>query len=142
MAFIKIKKLHPDAIIPQYATPGSAGFDLHALEDGAVEPGQVTTVRTGIALQLAEGYVLMICGRSGLAKRHGARIAQGSAGIVDQDYTGEIMVLLSTEQPFVFNKGDRIAQGVITPYRRAIFMPVDTLEETKRGSGGFGHSGK
>lgn len=90
---VKIKRLHPDAVIPRYATEGAAGFDLVAVEDVVIKPGETALVKTGIAVQLPEGYELQIRPRSGISKKTKLRISN-SPGTVDADYTGEVGVLI------------------------------------------------
>lgn len=146
MVKVKIKKLHPDAVIPQYASEGASGFDLVAVEDVEVWPGETVKVRTGLAFEIPEGYELQIRPRSGISTKTKIRIPN-SPGTVDADYRGEVLVLIenttdeTTNALFQIRKGDRIAQGVIVPVVRAEFEEVEELSETKRGSGGFGSTG-
>lgn len=147
---IKIKKLNPDAKVPFYATDGAAGFDLVAVEDVEIHAGCKAIVKTGLAIELPHGFELQIRPRSGLsAKTH--LMVSNSPGTVDEDYRGEIMVLLTNVQqplgsfvhsPTKISKGDRIAQGVVAPVYRATFLEVNELSSTERGTGGFGSTGK
>lgn len=139
---VKIKKLHQDAIVPQYQTQGSAGFDLHAIEKYVLKAGSITLIKTGLAMEIDSGFELQIRPRSGLALKNQITVLN-SPGTIDSDYRGEIMVILynHSQQDFVVNKGDRIAQGVIAKYERADFEVCMQLSDTQRGSGGFGSSG-
>lgn len=143
---IRIKKLHEDAVIPQYATHGASGFDLVALEDINFELFETKLVKTGLAIDVGPGYELQVRPRSGLSLKTGFRVAN-SPGTVDSDYRGEVCVIM-TLQPdgrctvgYKIKKGDRIAQGVVCPVVRADIEVVDYLDETNRGSGGFGSTG-
>ena len=142
---IKFKKLHEDAIIPQYQTKGSAGFDFHALNDGCVfgSPDRRVIVGTGLAIEIPEGYELDIRPRSGLAFKNSITVLN-SPGTIDSDYRGEVKILLINhgEEDFVFKKGDRIAQGVILKVEQIPFEVVDELSDTTRGEGGMGSTGK
>ena len=131
--------------LPQYATPLSAGLDLRAnLETPiVVAPMQRVLVPTGLFIALPAGYEAQVRPRSGLAIKHGLTVLN-SPGTIDADYRGEVCVILinlSTE-PFTINDGERIAQMVIAHHEQAEWLPTDTLDETERGAGGFGHSGK
>ena len=140
---IAIKKLDPNAHIPAYQTAEAAGFDLHAIEDHEISPGQRTLVKTGLAMALEPGYELQIRPRSGLAFKHGITVLN-TPGTVDSDYRGEIMVLLINhgEESFMIKKGERIAQGVVQAVIQASFETVEELPDTERGAGGFGSTGK
>lgn len=142
---VNIKKLNEKAIIPTYGTSFSAGADLYAcLEESInIEPGETFFVKTGIAMEIPEGYAGLVYARSGLACKKGLAPAN-KVGVIDSDYRGEIIVALhnhSNESVTVEN-GERIAQLVITPYITAIFNEVDVLEDTERGQGGFGSTGR
>jgi dUTP pyrophosphatase len=143
---VKIKKLHPDAVVPKYATPGAAGFDLVALEDTKLNLGDTTLVKTGLSVEIPEGYELQVRPRSGTSLKTGLRVVN-SPGTVDSDYRGEVCVIMQLVQghwdtAYTIKKGDRIAQGVICPIVQAEFEVVDELSSTDRGSGGFGSTGK
>ena len=131
--------------IPSYATEGSAGVDLYANidEDITLEFGKVSFVPTGIYIKLPVGYEAQIRARSGLALKHGVSLVNG-VGTIDSDYRGEIKVIMTLlkDEPFVITPGMRIAQMVINEYVKAEFEAVDSLDETERGDGGFGHSGE
>ena len=142
---IKIKILRDGVCSPSYATEGSAAADLRSAEESAVviEPGCRAMIHTGIAISLGSSeYVALVFARSGLAVKHGICLAIG-VGVIDSDYTGEVIVgLLNTsDKPFTVEPGDRVAQLGILPVCRGIFVPVDELEKTDRGSGGFGSTG-
>ncbi len=131
--------------LPQYATPLSAGLDLRANLDApmTVQPMQRVLVPTGLFIALPAGMEAQVRPRSGLALKHGLTVLN-SPGTIDADYRGEICVILinlSTEQ-FTINDGERIAQMVIARHEQAEWQLTDTLDETERGAGGFGHSGK
>jgi dUTP pyrophosphatase len=143
---IRVKKLHEDAIVPKYQTRGASGFDLHALEDVTFQAGDKRLIKTGLAISVGEGYELQIRPRSGLSLKTGLRICN-SPGTVDSDYSGEVCVIMQLVQDssgylhYSIKKGDRIAQGVVCPVVRADIEEVDYLDETDRGSGGFGSTG-
>ncbi|WP_313814223.1 dUTP diphosphatase [Glutamicibacter sp.] len=140
---ISIKMLDPELPVPSYAHPSDAGADLHARTSLVLEPGQRALVATGIALALPHGYVGLVHPRSGLATKHGITVVN-APGTVDAGYRGEIMVtLLNTDkdQPFEINRGDRIAQLVIQKVEQAVFISVDSLDDSARGAGGFGSTG-
>jgi len=129
--------------LPVYAHPGDAGADLCAAEAVTLEPGERHTVATGVAIALPEGYAAFVVPRSGLAMRHGLTIVN-APGTVDAGYRGEIRVtVLNTDRsmPYDIAVGDRIAQLIVMPVTRAVFVPVDTLPDSHRGTAGFGSSG-
>lgn len=139
---VKIKKIHPSATTPVYATSGSSGFDLSLVEDLSLFPREVKLARTGLSFEIPEGYELQIRPRSGLSLKTPLRIAN-SPGTVDSDYRGEVCIIVeNTAQAGLleFKKGDRIAQGVLVPIIQAVFNEGE-IDQTLRGSGGFGHSG-
>jgi len=140
---LKIKKLNEEAVIPAYQSELAAGFDLHSIEDYILKPGERKLIKTGLAFEIESGYEMQIRPRSGLAFKHGITVLN-SPGTIDADYRGEIMVLLINlgDEDFEIKKGDRIAQAVIAPVVQATFIEADKLSETKRGSGGFGSTGK
>ena len=142
---VEIKKVREGAIVPKYGSQYAAGADLYACTDGEViiAAGETKVIPTGIALALPVGYAGLIYARSGLATKSGLAPAN-KVGVVDCDYRGEVMVALhnhSSESRTV-NRGDRVAQLVITPYITAAFEVCDELSETRRGDGGFGSTGK
>ncbi|WP_314842710.1 dUTP diphosphatase [Rothia mucilaginosa] len=140
---VHIKLLDPELPAPAYAKPGDAGADLRSRIDFELEPGERALVPTGVAIALPEGYVGLVHPRSGLATKNGITIVN-APGTVDSGYRGELMVtLLNTDKTKSFHvqRGDRIAQLVIQKYEHAAFTVVDELEQTERGSSGFGSSG-
>lgn len=140
---VHIKLLDPELPAPSYANPGDAGADLRSRIEFELEPGERALVPTGVAIALPEGYVGLVHPRSGLATKHGITIVN-APGTVDSGYRGELMVtLLNTDKTKTFhvNRGDRIAQLVIQKYEHATFTIVEELDETERGSSGFGSSG-
>lgn len=146
MSVLKIKKLRDDAKIPFRATDGSAGMDLYACIDEAVEimPHEIRVIPTGIAIELESAdYVAYIYARSGLAIKNGIAPAN-CVGVIDSDYRGEICVglLNQTEKVFTVNPEERIAQMVISPVILPTIEVVDELSNTQRGASGFGSTGK
>lgn len=140
---VHIKLLDPELPAPAYAKPGDAGADLRSRIDFELEPGERALVPTGVAIALPEGYVGLVHPRSGLATKNGITIVN-APGTVDSGYRGELMVtLLNTDKTKSFHvqRGDRIAQLIIQKYEHATFTVVDELEQTERGSSGFGSSG-
>ena len=131
--------------LTEYATEKSAGVDLRAniLEPIKLEPMERTLVPTGIHIQLPDGYEAQIRPRSGLAAKYGISIVN-APGTIDTDYTGEIKVILInlSKEPFLVNPGERVAQMVFSKYERAEWEEVKELEETSRGEGGFGSTGR
>lgn len=136
------KSKHP---LPQYATPLSAGLDLRANIDTPItlQPLQRCLVPTGLYIALPEGYEAQVRPRSGLAIKKGITVLN-SPGTIDADYRGEICIILVnlSNEPFVIEDGERVAQMVIARHEQAEWEETDTLDETERGAGGFGHSGK
>lgn len=141
---IQIKRVRPDAILPQYATDGSAGADLYCASPHPImlDKGDHYTAPTGIAIALPDGFEAQVRPRSGWAHKHGITVLN-SPGTVDSDYRGEIGVILvnhGRETQWI-NPGDRIAQLIIAPVVRATWDEVESLDETVRASGGFGSTG-
>ncbi len=135
---------NPDLELPRYETPDSAGMDLRAAVDAplTLAPGARTAVPTGLAMALPRGFEGQVRPRSGLAFRHGLTVAN-APGTIDADYRGEVKVLLINlgSEPFTIERGMRIAQLVVAPVVQAIVAEVTTLDETARGTGGFGSTG-
>lgn len=131
--------------LPAYQTAGAAGMDLVAAVEAptTIAPGARALVPTGLALALPEGYEGQVRPRSGLAARHGVTVLN-APGTIDADYRGEVQVILVNhgEAPFVVSRGDRIAQLVVAAVTRAAPVVVADLDETDRGSGGFGSTGR
>lgn len=133
---------HP---LPQYATPHSAGMDLRAWLEAplTLQPMERRLVPTGLRMALPPGYEAQVRPRSGLALKHGVTVLN-SPGTIDADYRGEVGVLLVnlSREPFVIEDGERIAQLVIARHEQPLLVEVEALDETERGEGGFGHTGK
>ena len=145
MAMIQIKVINKGhQQLPVYATSQSAGMDLRANIDTPVvlQPMERRLVPTGLYIALPVGFEVQVRPRSGLALKHGLTVLN-SPGTIDADYRGEIMVLLInfSNEPFTINDGERIAQMVIVRHEQAEFVEVETLDETERGEGGYGHTG-
>ncbi|WP_103110712.1 dUTP diphosphatase [Brevibacillus reuszeri] len=180
---VKLKKLHPDAVLPKYAKALDSGFDLYAIEDTVISPGHSAKIRTGIAVALPPGHEIQVRPRSGVSDKTKLRVSN-APGTCDAGFRGEICVLIDNiaqlmpswvvdgelkfretnellgidgkptnylpnglegetffERTYVIRKGDRIAQGVLASVLQASFEEVDELDETERGTGGFGSSG-
>lgn len=151
---LKIKKLHPNAIVPTYATDGSACFDLYAATVGnashvgqLLSHGSPVTCGTGLAFEVPEGWAMLVYSRSGHGFRHNTRLSN-CVGVIDSDYRGELLVkltmddeCLNTDVELEVMPGDRIAQAMLIPIERVSFELVDELSKTKR-TGGFGSTGK
>ncbi len=143
---LNIKLLSPKAVLPKYATPGSAAMDLTACMDEPVTiaPRQLVTIPTGIAIALPSAdYVALIFARSGLGVKHGISLSNG-VGVIDSDYRGELKVGLTnlSDTPYTIQPGDRVAQLAILPVTQPTVVQVAELDETDRGTGGFGSTGK
>ena len=146
---MKLKVINKSGFdLPKYETENSAGMDLRACfsngENGTIiKEGERMLIKTGIFLEVPKGYEVQIRPRSGLAFKFGVTVLN-SPGTIDADYRGEIGVILINhgEVPFIVNHGDRIAQMVLAKCEQAEWDEVDSLEETKRGEGGFGSTGK
>jgi dUTP pyrophosphatase len=133
-----------DLNLPHYESAGAAGMDVEAAVQGelVIEPGEMALVPTGFAVALPSGYELQVRPRSGLAVKYGLTILN-SPGTIDSDYRGEIKIALINlgSKPYVIHHGDRIAQLVLAPVTRARLVVVETLDQTVRAAGGFGHTG-
>ena len=142
---IKIKKLRPEAVLPTAGSERAAGYDLRACIDAPVTVAAHGTekIGTGLAVAVPDGYFGAIFARSGLASKQGLRPAN-CVGVCDSDYRGEYIVAMhnDTGETQTINPGDRIAQLVVMPYLSVEFAETDTLDETERGAGGFGSTGK
>lgn len=144
---MKFKKLNKNANTPSYATEGAAAFDLSACLEATVwvHPGQTVMVGTGLAFQPSESSAVVLLPRSGLGTKHGI-VLGNLVGLCDEDYTGEYIIAVWNRnqegEAFPIQNGDRICQAMVVPIIRETFEEVDNLEETKRGSGGFGSTGK
>lgn len=146
MTIIKVKKLphSTDLSLPSYQTAGSAGFDLMSAENDSVviKSSEISLIKTGIALELQEGFEAQIRPRSGLALKHGITVLN-SPGTIDSDYRGEICVILinHSKNDFIVTRGMRIAQMVIAKYQKAELLEIEELNESARGVSGFGSTG-
>ncbi|CAD5377380.1 Deoxyuridine 5'-triphosphate nucleotidohydrolase [Pseudomonas sp. OF001] len=143
---LKVKKLHPEALLPRYGSEYAGCFDLHALlpETGGARllPGDSLVVRTGLAFEIPASWSMDVFSRSGHGFKNGVRLAN-CVGIIDADYRGEVMVKLVNEgkAPLDILHGDRIAQAKLVPAPLVHFVEVEELGETARGEGGFGSTG-
>ena len=140
---VPLLRLDADLPVPGYAHEGDAGADLRTSVDVRLQPGERATVPTGVAVALPPGYAGFVHPRSGLAARHGVTVVN-APGTVDAGYRGEIRVtLLNTDgrEPVVLRRGDRVAQLVVQRVERVVFVQVDELPESARGTGGHGSTG-
>jgi dUTP pyrophosphatase len=142
-----IKKMHPDAKMPEYAEPGAAGFDMFCVEDVTISPGQTALIDTGIAIELGIEWRIKLEEKSGIGLKT-PLILKG--GIIDPTFKDSIKVIFQypngdafghEPKPISFSKGQKIVQGLIEPNYMATFTEVDTLSESERGTGGFGSTG-
>jgi len=142
---IAIKRLPHgiDLPLPAYATSGAAGMDVVAAEDTVLQPGGRQAVATGFAMAIPEGFEVQVRPRSGLALKHGVTCLN-TPGTIDSDYRGEVKVILANlgTEPFEIRRGERIAQLVPAPVQRAVMDETADLDDTVRGSGGFGSTGR
>jgi len=138
---IKFKKMDSNAKLPSYANQGDAGMDFYSAENYVLRPNERKTVKTGIAMAIPVGYVGLIWDKSGLASKKGIKTM---AGVVDSGYRGEIQIVLHNlgNEDFVVEKDMKIAQMLIQPIHQPRLEEVAELDETKRGDGGFGSTGK
>jgi dUTP diphosphatase len=142
MIDVAIRRLRPDAVLPQQAYQGDAGVDLAACEGTVLQPGSRAVVATGLAVEIPDGYAGLVLPRSGLAARHGIGVVN-SPGLIDSGYRGEIRVVLinsDRETAFVVEPGMRIAQLVIAPVASVRLVEVEELATSERGARGFGSS--
>lgn len=140
---IEFKALHPAAVRPEVKTIGSSGADVRSVERIELVPGEFRMISLGLSVAIPEGYEIQIRPRSGLAARYGVTVLN-APGTVDSDYRGEMKVILINHGPETFsvNPGDRIAQLVLVKVERAHYEEVGQLEDTARGVGGFGSTGR
>lgn len=141
MSFIRVLKVTEYATQPRRATPCAAGYDLHSCEDKVIQAKGRGIVNTGIAISIPDRTYARVAPRSGLTVKNGIDVG---AGVIDQDYRGEIKVVLfnHSNEDFVVKIGDRIAQLIIEKIETPDILMVDSLDETERGDGGFGSTGK
>lgn len=144
MIEVKVKKLHPNAIVPRYMTEHAAGMDLFTVADepAVLAPGERALLPTGLAMEIPPGYEGQVRPRSGLALKKGIALVN-SPGTIDADYRGEIGIIIINHgnEAVEIMPGDRVAQLIIAPVTRAALIEVDGLNATGRNSGGFGHTG-
>lgn len=142
---LRIKKLRDNAQMPTYGSEFAAGADMYAAIDEAVtvEPGETKLIPTGLAFEIPEGYAGFVYARSGLASKRGLAPAN-KVGVIDADYRGEVMVALHnhSKEPQTVEAGERIAQMIIAPFVAVNYVFSDELDDTVRGEGGFGSTGR
>ena len=142
---VQVKRLpHGEGLeLPAYATSGAAGMDVLSAEDVTLIPGMRHAVATGLSMAIPDGYEIQVRPRSGLAFKYGITVPN-TPGTIDSDYRGELKVLLINHgtEDFVITRGERVAQLVLAPVTQALWQEVETLDDTARGSGGFGSTGR
>ena len=145
VAYVRFQKLNPEAELPIRGTLGSAGYDIVACLDNEIiiQPGETVKIPTGFATSFRRDYVALVYSRSGLATKQGLVVAQGTA-VIDSDYRGEWFIPLynQSKEPQMVRGGDRVAQLLVQPVCKIKAIEVDELNQTKRGDGGFGSTGK
>ena len=145
MQQVRIKLLNENAKVPTYGTNYAAGADIYACinETQTINPGETKLINTGFSVEIPEGYAGLIYARSGISIKRGLAPAN-KVGVVDSDYRGEIMVALYNQSSEIreIEPGERIAQLIVTPYLKVDFIESDELDDTSRGSGAFGSTGK
>lgn len=143
--FKRLNKKYDEVPLPSYSTEGSAGMDIRAAmdEDMILRKGDIKLIPTNLSVAIPEGYEIQVRPRSGLAVKHGIGILN-SPGTIDSDYRGEIKIILInlSDEDFTIKSGDRIAQMVLSKFYKININETDLLEESLRGKGGFGHTGK
>ena len=139
---LRFRKTHPDAVLPSYAHPSDAGMDVRSVEDLTIAPGKRALVHTGLVMLLPPMYEAQVRPRSGLALKSGITVLN-TPGTIDSGYRGEVGVILANfgEADFQVKKGDKIAQIVIAPVTQPEIVETSEVDETDRGSGGFGSTG-
>ena len=140
---LAFKRVHPDAVLPAYAHPSDAGMDVRSVEELVIPAGKRALVHTGLVVLLPPLYEAQVRPRSGLALKHGITVLN-TPGTIDSGYRGEIGVILfnSSDVDFQVKKGDRVAQVVIAPVTQPVIEEAQEIDETDRGAGGFGSTGK
>jgi dUTP pyrophosphatase len=138
---LKIKKLVPDAVLPSYAHPGDAGLDMYANETVIINPGESVKIKTGISIEIPDGYVGLVWDKSGLSTNHKIKTL---GGVIDSGYRGESLIGLINlgQEPYTIEKGHKVAQMLIQKIERVDVVEVGELADTTRGAGGFGSTGK
>lgn len=143
---VAIRRLpgHEDIPLPRYMTEHAAGMDIFAavIQEEVIRPGERKMIPTGVAIAVPEGYEAQVRPRSGLAIKNGVTLVN-TPGTIDADYRGEVGIIMINHgsEPFVIRRGDRIAQLVVHQVCRVVWKPDESLQDTARGSGGFGHTG-
>jgi dUTP pyrophosphatase len=139
---LKVRKVHPDAIVPRYAYEGDAAMDLFSVEDYILVEGERKLFGTGLSVEVPEGYEMQIRPRSGSALKHGITVLN-SPGTIDSSYRGEVGVILinHSRKSYNINKGDRIAQAKISKVEKILIVESEKLSGSQRGEGGFGSTG-
>ena len=139
---LKFKRIHPDAVLPEYAHPSDAGMDVKSIDDLVIAPGKRALVHTGLVMALPPMYEAQVRPRSGLALKKGVTVLN-TPGTIDSGYRGDVGVILINlgEEDFEIKKGDKIAQIVIAPVTVAEIVETDVIDDTDRGEGGFGSTG-
>jgi len=139
---LQFKRIHPDAVLPSYAHPSDAGMDVRSVADLTIAPGERALVPTGLVMILPPLYEAQVRPRSGLALKSGVTVLN-APGTIDSGYRGEVGVILINlgSADFKVNKGDKIAQIVVAPVTQPLIAETDSVDETDRGSGGFGSTG-
>ena len=140
---LRFKRIHPDAVLPAYAHPSDAGMDVRSVADIVIPPGGRALVPTGLVAIIPPMYEIQVRPRSGLALKHGVTVLN-TPGTIDSGYRGEIGVILANfgDKEFSVSKGDKVAQLVFAPVVQPEVLETDTIDETDRGGGGFGSTGK
>ena len=138
---IKISKTDPEVKTPNYANPGDAGMDFYAAESAVIKPNERKTVKTGVKMAIPAGYVGLLWDKSGLASKKGIKTM---AGVIDAGYRGEVGIVLHNlgNEDFIVEKNTKIAQMLIQPIHSPEIEEVNVLDDTERGEGGFGSTGK
>ncbi|MDR3559651.1 MAG: dUTP diphosphatase [Candidatus Pacebacteria bacterium] len=138
---VLVKKLHTDAEMPKFALPGDAGMDLHSIENVIIEPGKRYACGTGVAMEIPEGYAGLIWDKSGIAAKFGIETL---GGVIDSGYRGEVKVILVNlgQEDYKIEKGDKVAQILIQKIYNPEIEEVSALDDSQRGAGGFGSTGK
>ena len=139
---LRFRKVHPDAVLPAYAHPSDAGMDVRSVEDLTIAPGKRALVHTGLVMLLPPMYEAQVRPRSGLALKSGVTVLN-TPGTIDSGYRGEVGVILANlgDADFQVKKGDKVAQIVIAPVTQPEIVETTEVDETDRGSGGFGSTG-
>ena len=138
---LKVKKVHPEAKLPSYAHPYDAGMDLFALEEVTVGVGEIGRVRTGLAVEVPEGYVGLCWDKSGLSMSHGIKVL---AGVLDSGFRGELVLAVINlgKEPYTFKKGHKVMQMLVQKVENPEIVEAEELAESVRGKKGFGSTGK